>query len=188
MIGEIILKGISTAFNHQGHNKAPSGHQLQEAEEVEASVEDLAPNQEGCFAYSVEKIRGMQQGHTKSRYRSKKEIAEAEAWQNQPKQVLHTTSCYSPYILEYVGNQQPTASVASTSHSQAAWAPLPPPPLMAPTSSHNQQPEGNRQVQQQRDAREKSLKLGQSTALYQSRDTFIEAIQGLNKKIHTYSM
>jgi hypothetical protein len=49
-----------------------------------------------------------------------KEIAEAEAWRNQPKQVLHTASCYSPYILEYVGNQQPTASVASVSHSQAS--------------------------------------------------------------------
>jgi hypothetical protein len=44
-----------------------------------------------------------------------KEIAEAEARQNQPKQVLHTASCYSPYILEYVGNQQPTTSVASAS-------------------------------------------------------------------------
>jgi hypothetical protein len=31
-----------------------------------------------------------------------KEIAEAEARQNQPKQVLHTASCYSPYIPEYV--------------------------------------------------------------------------------------
>jgi hypothetical protein len=41
-----------------------------------------------------------------------KEIAEAEARQNQPKQVLHTTSCHSPYIPEYVGNH-PTASVAS---------------------------------------------------------------------------
>jgi hypothetical protein len=28
-----------------------------------------------------------------------KEITEAEARQNQPKQVLHTASCYSPYIL-----------------------------------------------------------------------------------------
>jgi hypothetical protein len=46
-----------------------------------------------------------------------KEIAEAEARQNQPKQVLHSTSCYSPYIPEYVGNQQPTTSVASASHS-----------------------------------------------------------------------
>jgi hypothetical protein len=46
---EIILKGISTAPNHQGYNKAPLGHQLQEAEKVEALVEDSAPNQEGCF-------------------------------------------------------------------------------------------------------------------------------------------
>jgi hypothetical protein len=85
------------------------------------------------------------------------EIAEAEARQNQPKQVLHTTSCYSPYISEYVGNQQPTVSVASASHYPAAWAlPPPPPPIMAPTSSRNQQPEGHRQIQQQCDAREES--------------------------------
>jgi hypothetical protein len=45
-----------------------------------------------------------------------KEIAEAEARQNQSKQVLHTASCHSPYIPEYVGNQ-PAASVASASHS-----------------------------------------------------------------------
>jgi hypothetical protein len=51
-----------------------------------------------------------------------KEIAEAEARQNQPKQVLHIASCYSPYVLEYVGNQQPTTSVALASHSQAFWA------------------------------------------------------------------
>jgi hypothetical protein len=65
-IGEITLKAIITTLNYQGHNKAPSGHQPEEAEEVEASVEDLAPNQEGCFAYYVEKIRGIQQGHAKS--------------------------------------------------------------------------------------------------------------------------
>jgi hypothetical protein len=77
-----------------------------------------------------------------------KEIVEAKARQNQPKQVLHTSSCYSPYIPEYVGNQQPTASVASASHSQAFWAQLPPPPPLVPTLVHNQQPEGQRQVQQ----------------------------------------
>jgi hypothetical protein len=65
MIGEIILKGINIAPNHQVHNKAPLGYQLQDAEEVEASVEDSAPDQEGCFAYSVGKIRGIQQGHAK---------------------------------------------------------------------------------------------------------------------------
>jgi hypothetical protein len=76
------------------------------------------------------------------------------------KQVLHTASCYSPYIPEYVGNQQPfsqpTVSVALASHSPAAWALPPPPPVMAPTSSHNQQPEEYHQIQKQRDTREES--------------------------------
>jgi hypothetical protein len=81
-----------------------------------------------------------------------KEIAEAEARQNPPKQVLHTASCYSPYIPEYVGNQQPMASIASASHSQASWPQLPLPPPLAPALVHNQQPEGHRQAQQQHDA------------------------------------
>jgi hypothetical protein len=68
---------------------------------------------------------------------------------------MHTALCYSPYIPEYVGNQQSTTSVASASHSQAAWASLPPPP-MAPTLPHNQQPEGHHQAQQQRDTHEES--------------------------------
>jgi hypothetical protein len=62
----------------------------------------------------------------------------------------------SPYIPDYVGNQQPIVSVASASHSPAAWALPAPPPLMAPTLSHNQQLEGHRQVQQQHDTREES--------------------------------
>jgi hypothetical protein len=67
---------------------------------------------------------GEDKGHTtrtcQVTIQKQKEIAEDEAWQNQPKHVLHTASCYSPYILEYVGNQQPTASVTSASHSQAS--------------------------------------------------------------------
>jgi hypothetical protein len=63
-----------------------------------------------------------------------KEIAEAKAQQSQLKQVLHTALCYSPYILEYVGNQQPMASVASVCHSRASWPQLPPPPPLV----HNQ--------------------------------------------------
>jgi hypothetical protein len=70
--GEVILKGISITLNHQEHIKVPSGHQTQEAKEVEASEEDSARNQEGCFIYSVENIRGIQRGHAKSRYRSKR--------------------------------------------------------------------------------------------------------------------
>jgi hypothetical protein len=70
-----------------------------------------------------------------------------------------SASCYSPYITEYVGKQQsfsqPTALVASASHSPAGWV-LPQPPALAPTSSHNQQSQGQCQVQQQRDTREES--------------------------------
>jgi hypothetical protein len=67
---------------------------------------------------------GEDKGHTtrtcQVTIQKQKEIAEAEARQSQPKQVLHTASCYSPYVPEYVGNQQPTTSVASVSHSQAS--------------------------------------------------------------------
>jgi hypothetical protein len=67
---------------------------------------------------------GEDKGHTtrmcQVTIQKQKEIAKAEAQQNQPKQVLHTASCHSPYIPEYVGNQ-PAASVASASHSQASW-------------------------------------------------------------------
>jgi hypothetical protein len=84
-----------------------------------------------------------------------KEIVEAEAQQNQPKQVRHTASCHFPYIPEYVGNQ-PAASVASASHSQASWPQLPPPPLLQPTYSRSQQPEGRQHSQQQREFREES--------------------------------
>ena len=55
-----------------------------------------------------------------------------------------------------VGNQQPMASVALASHSQASWAQLPPPPPLAPVLGHSQQPEGQRHAQQQRDLREES--------------------------------
>jgi hypothetical protein len=103
---------------------------------------------------------GEDKGHTTRTchvtIQKQKEIAEAEARQSQPKQVLHTASCYSPYVPEYVGNQQPTASVALASHSQASWAQLPPPPPLAPTRVCSQQPEGHHHSQQQCDFREES--------------------------------
>jgi hypothetical protein len=84
-----------------------------------------------------------------------KEIAEAEAQKNQLKQVLHTASCHSPYIPEYVGNHR-AASVASASQSQVSWPQLPPPPPLQPVYSRGQQLEGSQQTHQQRDFREES--------------------------------
>jgi hypothetical protein len=103
---------------------------------------------------------GEDKGHTtrtcQVTIQKQKEIAKAEARQSQPKQVLHTASCYSPYVPEYVGNQQPATSVASASHSQAFWAQLPLPPPLPPTHTRSQQPEGHPHAQQQRDYREES--------------------------------
>jgi hypothetical protein len=52
---------------------------------------------------------GEDKGHTtrtcQVTIQKQKEITEAETRQNQSKQVLHTSSCYSPYVPEYVGNQ-----------------------------------------------------------------------------------
>jgi hypothetical protein len=156
---ETTLKDISKAPSLQGRSKVLTGHQHQEVEDEEALEEGSALNPEGCSVY----FAGEDEGHTtrmcQVMIKKQKEIAKAEVRQNQPKQVLHTTSCYSPYIFEYVGNQQPTASVASASHSQDAWV-LPPPPPMAPILTHNQQPEGHRQASQQCDTREESEVLG----------------------------
>jgi hypothetical protein len=82
---------------------------------------------EGRFGDQQRKIYclfyGEDKGHTtrmcQITIQKQKEIVEAEAQQNQPKQVLHTASCHSPYIPEYVGNHT-AASVASASHSQAS--------------------------------------------------------------------
>jgi hypothetical protein len=60
--GEILPKGSSTALNRQEHNKALSGHRLQEAEGGEASEKDLEISPGDCFVYSAVKIRGIPQG------------------------------------------------------------------------------------------------------------------------------
>jgi hypothetical protein len=99
-----------------------------------------------------------------------KEIVEAEARQNQPKQVLHTVSCHSPYIPEYVGNQ-PTASVASASHSQASSPQLPSPPPLQPTYSEANSQKGVN-TPSNNVTSERSPNLVQSIALYQNRSTY----------------
>jgi hypothetical protein len=93
-----------------------------------------------CLFYGEDK------GHTtrtcKVTIHKQNEIVEAEARQNQLKKVLHTASCYSPYVPEYVGNQQPSASVALASHSQASWAQLPLPPPLPPTHTRTSSQKG----------------------------------------------
>jgi type II secretory pathway component PulC len=138
-----ILKGNTVTPNQQGHNRTPSDHRFQEEEE--ALEADTTPSQESYSTYFVDKIRGIQQELARLQSKKQKENAEAEVGRNQLKQVLHTSSYYSPYIPEYVRNQQPiqqpSSSVASASHSPARWA-LPQPPASAPTTSYSQQHQG----------------------------------------------
>jgi hypothetical protein len=102
---------------------------------------------------------GEDKGHTTRMchvtIQKQKEIAEAAAQQNQPKQVMHTASYQSPYIPEYVGNH-PAVSVASASQPRASWQHPPPPPPMQPAYPQGQQPKGSQHTHQQRDFREQS--------------------------------
>jgi hypothetical protein len=141
----------------------------QSSRQQQCSFRPLAPRGRGARGFGgryVDQPRkiyclfcGEDKGHTTRMcqiiIQKQKEIAEAEARQSQPKQVLHTASCHSPYIPEYVGNH-PAASVASASQPQASWPQLPPPPPLQSAYSRGQQPEGSHQTHQQRDLREES--------------------------------
>jgi hypothetical protein len=127
MIEEASFRGHNIAHNPQGNSKAPSGHQPQGVEAAGASEEGMAISPGSSTAYSVVKTRATLQEHARSPFRSKRKL---------PKQVLHTASCYSPYIAEYVGNQ-PAASVASASHSQASWPQLSLPPPLPPNHTRS---------------------------------------------------
>jgi hypothetical protein len=95
-----------------------------------------------------------------------KEIAEAAAQQNQPKQVMHTALYHSPYIPEYVGNH-PAASIASASQPQASWPKPPPLPPLQHAYSRGQQPEGSQQTLNS-EILGRNPKLAQSTVLCQN--------------------
>jgi hypothetical protein len=101
-----------------------------------------------------------------------KEIAEAAAQQNQPKQVMHTASYHSPYIPEYLGNH-PVASVASASQPQASCHSL---HLRHHYNLHiheaSSQKGANRPISSEISGR--SPKLAQSTVLCQNRSISIE--------------
>jgi hypothetical protein len=72
--GEIKSKGNSTTLNHQGHNKVPSGHQLQETEGAEPSGEDMEISLENFFVCSAAKTKGIPQGRARLQSKSRKRL------------------------------------------------------------------------------------------------------------------
>jgi hypothetical protein len=83
MTGQIILRVANKAHNLSECSKPLTGHQPQEAEGGEASEEGLALSPGDCSAFSVGRIRDTQQGHAKSRSKSRRRSLK-------PKPVLHT--------------------------------------------------------------------------------------------------
>jgi hypothetical protein len=143
----------STQSDDKGSQSQRSQYTSQSSRQHQSSFRPPAPRGRGTrgfrgrFGDQPRKIYclfcGEDKGHTTRMchvtIQKQKEIAEAKARQNQPKQVLHTASCHSPYIPEYVNN-----------HPAA-----PPPPLQL-TYSRSQQPEGRQHSEQQREFREES--------------------------------
>jgi hypothetical protein len=77
-----------------------------------ASEEDTGISPGRFIAYSAVRTKAILQECGKSPFKSRRRS-------RKPKQVLHTASCHSRYIPEYVGNH-PAASVASASQSHAS--------------------------------------------------------------------
>jgi hypothetical protein len=174
--GRLHPRHVNTIHNpnakdERADNAQSSHHSSQSSGMQQTSYRPLAPRGRGRRSFSGGRygnqprklfclFYGEDKGYTtrtcQVTIQKQNKITEAKARQNQPKQIMHTTSCYSPYIPKYVGNQQHTTSATSASHSQASWAQLPPPPPLSPAPSHDQQLEGHLRPQQQRDLQEQS--------------------------------
>jgi hypothetical protein len=100
--------------NDERANNAQSSHHISQSSSMQQTpYRPLAPRGRGGRSFNGGRFSnqprklyylfcGKDKGHTtwscQVTIQKQKEIAEAEARQGQPKQVLHTTSCYSPYI------------------------------------------------------------------------------------------
>jgi hypothetical protein len=108
----------STQSDDKGSQPQRSQYTSQSSGQQQSSFRPPAPRGRGArgfggrFGDHPRKIYclfcGEDKGHTTRMCRitiqKQKKIAETEARQNQPKQVLHIASCHSSYIPEYVGN------------------------------------------------------------------------------------
>jgi hypothetical protein len=75
MTKKASFRGHNKAHSLQGSSRALSGHQLQEAEAVGASEEDMGISPGNSTAYSVVRTRATLQEHARSPSRSKKRLA-----------------------------------------------------------------------------------------------------------------
>jgi hypothetical protein len=172
MTKEASFRGHSIAQSLQDNNKAPSGHQLQGAEATGASEEDTRISLGKSIAYSMEKTRVTLQECARLPFKSRRIL---------PKQKPSRTSRSKFYILlraTFPTYQNMWAINLQLLSLRQAIHKLPGPsfhchhhchPLMLKASSQNGASTPNSNTTLGR-----SLKLVQSTTLYQNRSTFIE--------------
>jgi hypothetical protein len=172
MTKEARFRGHNTPHSLWDSSKAPSGHQLQGAEAAGASEEDMGISPGKSIAYSVVRTRAILQERARSLFWSKKEIAEAEARQNQPKQfyillraTLLTYQNMWAINLQLLSLRQDIHKLLGLSSHRHHHCNL----LIPKASSQKGASTPNNNM-----TSERSLKLVQSIVLYQNQNTYTE--------------
>jgi hypothetical protein len=172
MTKEASLRGHSTARSLQDSSKASSGHQLQGAEAVGASEEDMGISLGKSIAYSVVRTRATLQECVRSPFISKKRLLKQK-----PGKISRSRS----YILLHA--TLPTYQSMLAINLQLLLLRQAIHKLPGLSSHHHHHcnlliPEASSQkganIHNNNVTSGKSLKLVQLTALYQNRSTFIE--------------
>jgi hypothetical protein len=154
MTEEVNSRGRSILRKLRGSNKALSGRQLQEAEALGASKEDIGTNPGRSTAYFVGKTRATIQERVKSPSKSKKRL------QKPKPDKLNRSRSYTLLRVIHPTYQNMWVIIPQLLLlrlvSLKFLGQLPPPPPLQPAYSRGQQPEGSQQTHQQRDFREGS--------------------------------
>jgi hypothetical protein len=172
MTKEASFRSPYTAHSLQDSSKAPSGHQLQGAEAAGASEEDMGISPGKSIAYFVVKTRATLQERVRSPFRSKKRLSKQKPGRISRSRsyiLLHATlPTYQSMwainlqllLLRQAIHKFPGLSSHRHHHCNL---------LISEASSQKGANIHNSNVTLGR-----SLKLVQSTTLYQNRSTFIE--------------
>jgi hypothetical protein len=97
MTVKTTLKAASKAHNLRECSKPPIGQQFQEAEGEEALEEGLALNPGDCSTYSMGRIRDTQQGHAKSRSKSRRRSLKPKH-----SRISRSRSCILPHAICHI--------------------------------------------------------------------------------------
>jgi hypothetical protein len=172
MTKEASFRGHNIAHSLQGSSKVPSGHQLQEAEAAGASEEDMGISPGKSIAYYMVKTRATLQEHARLPFRSKKRL---------PKQKPDRTSRSRFYILlraTLLTYQNMWAINLQLLLLRQAIHKISGPSFHCHLHCHLFIPKANSQMgastPNSNATSGRSLKLVQSTTLYQNRSTYIE--------------